>query len=576
MVSVDAGPLVLPSGDDPLPAGAVEVVGGPPGRHARLGDRRFWTPLRWIVLLTLAVSALGFWQKAPCRVHDWSEDYQYTRACYTDVFALYYAEQLNTDTPYLEHPVEYPVLIGVAMGAVAAVSDPVAGLFPGGRVAAAEDALADAQAAGDPARADAARSAVVAAEANSRGFRFFDLTWVLLTGFAVVVAVTTARLAGRRPWDAAMFALSPALLLHGTTNWDLIAVAFAGLGLLAWARRMPVAAGVLLGLGAATKLYPLFFLVPLLALCWRTGQLRAGVRTVVAAGLTGAVLVVPAYLVSPAFAELTVDGSSQQVEVAASPLSRLADEGLAALAPHTTVAADPAVGAGQQVTGVNAVYRFVDLNRTRPADWDSIPYALSQLQPELGSGGLEGLFGDAIGRLLQDDGDGPAVLNLVTFGLGFVVVPLAVVALAVRAPRRPRLPQLLLLAVIGFLLTSKVYSPQYVLWLVPLVILARPRWRLFGVWMATEAVLLFARFYFFVGQPPGEDGEGIDVWWFVSAVLVRDAVLVVIAALVVRDVLRPEFDVVRADGVDDPAGGLLDGAEDRVRDRAVPDRALVG
>ena len=50
--------------------------------------------------------------------------------------------------------------------------------------------------------------------------------------------------------------------------------------------------------------------------------------------------------------------------------------------------------------------------------------------------------------------------------------------------------------------------------------------------------------------------------------LLRDAVLVALAALVVRDVLRPELDVVRRDGVDDPAGGVLDGAPDaRVRAR---------
>jgi hypothetical protein len=38
--------------------------------------------------------------------------------------------------------------------------------------------------------------------------------------------------------------------------------------------------------------------------------------------------------------------------------------------------------------------------------------------------------------------------------------------------------------------------------------------------------------------------------------------LVGYAALVVRDVLQPERDVVRRDGVDDPAGGVLDGAPD--------------
>ena len=40
------------------------------------------------------------------------------------------------------------------------------------------------------------------------------------------------------------------------------------------------------------------------------------------------------------------------------------------------------------------------------------------------------------------------------------------------APGAARLP-----VVAGFLLVNKVYSPQYVLWLLPLAVLARPRWR---------------------------------------------------------------------------------------------------
>jgi hypothetical protein len=32
--------------------------------------------------------------------------------------------------------------------------------------------------------------------------------------------------------------------------------------------------------------------------------------------------------------------------------------------------------------------------------------------------------------------------------------------------------------------------------------------------------------------------------------------------MVVRDILRPQHDVLRQDGEDDPAGGVLDGAED--------------
>jgi len=54
-----------------------------------------------------------------------------------------------------------------------------------------------------------------------------------------------------------------------------------------------------------------------------------------------------------------------------------------------------------------------------------------------------------------------------------------------------------------------------------------------------------------------------------GAVLLRNAVLLAIAALVVRDVLQPERDVVRRDGVDDPAGVVAG-----VHPAAVQDQAL--
>ena len=51
-------------------------------------------------------------------------------------------------------------------------------------------------------------------------------------------------------------------------------------------------------------------------------------------------------------------------------------------------------------------------------------------------------------------------------------------------------------------------------------------------------------------------------WWYVT-VGVRDIVLLVLVAFVVREILNPDLDVVRATGDDDPAGGVLDGAPDR-------------
>ena len=553
--------LVLPSSDDPVVAGAVAAIGGPPGRHARLGQRRFWTPIRVLIALTLLTSLLGFAQKAGCRDGStWVHEHQYTRACYTDVVALYSAEGLSSgQRPYYDHPVEYPVVIGGVMSLTARLAGNLTSLFPDARTKAADAQLAKG---GTP----AAQSAKDSAQSYARGRHFYDLTWVLLTLCALVVTVTTAKLAGRRPWDAALFTLSPALLLHATTNWDLIAMAFAGLGMLAWARRYPALAGVLLGLATATKLYPLLFLVPLFFLCLRARQLRAwglaaAMTLAVAVGVTA-----PIYLTSPSFVE--------QTKVLSSPLDRISAEGLSALLPRRTVYSyqpsattavtytlTPKVVNGTVVSApvkaTNAVYRFFELNQTRGADWDSLYLQLQHLHRSKGP--LKAV-GNPIASFFTDTTVPPKRLNLVV-GLLEVLAMGGVGVLILRVRRRPRLPQVLFLSLTAFLLLNKVDSPQYVLWLVPLAALARPRWRPFLAWQAAEALVLLARFYFFVGND--KPGEGISIGLFFAAVLLRDLLLLVFAAFVVRDIVRPELDAVRADGADDPAGGVLDGVPDR-------------
>jgi uncharacterized membrane protein len=513
-------PIVLPSADDPVVAGAVQAIGGPPGRHARVGERRFWTPVRVLVALTLFTCLLGWLQKAPCRDGStWVHEHQYTRACYTDVVALYSAEGLSAGkTPYYEHPVEYPVVIGGVMHLTARLADALTPTTHGENAAYVDSV--------------------------HRGERFFDLTWALLTACAVVVVVTTARLAGRRPWDAAMFALAPSLVLHGTTNWDLLAVALAGMALCAWAAKRPVAAGLLLGLATATKLYPVLFLLPLVLLCVRAGKWRQAVAVTLATVVAAVGVTLPVYLTSPSYAD--VQGT--QTKVLASPLDRFGDEGLSALSPHATVG-------GARAT--NAVYRFFELNTTRPADWDSLYLQLQHLHTDKGA--LKGVR-NSLADLVTDRTPTPKKLNLLVAVLE-VLLAGALALLALRAERRPRLPQLLFLMTAGFLLVNKVDSPQYVLWLLPLAVLARPRWRPFLAWQAAEALVLLSRFYFFVAND--KPGQGIDIAWFFAAVLLRDAVLVWVMAQVVREVLRPERDVVRRDGVDDPAGGVLDGAPDR-------------
>ena len=55
---------------------------------------------------------------------------------------------------------------------------------------------------------------------------------------------------------------------------------------------------------------------------------------------------------------------------------------------------------------------------------------------------------------------------------------------------------------LAFLLTTKVWSPQYSLWLVPLLALARPRWRLALVWQFVEIAVWFATLTLLLGLRP--------------------------------------------------------------------------
>ena len=101
------------------------------------------------------------------------------------------------------------------------------------------------------------------------------MTAFFLCAFGLLATWFLSGVHPRRPWDALPFVLSPCLLLTGLINWDLLAVALVAGALWAWARDRPVLAGVLIGLGTAAKLYPLFLLGPILVVAWRRGQLRA-------------------------------------------------------------------------------------------------------------------------------------------------------------------------------------------------------------------------------------------------------------------------------------------------------------
>ena len=125
------------------------------------------------------------------------------------------------------------------------------------------------------------------------------------------------------------------------------------------------------------------------------------------------------------------------------------------------------------------------------------------------------------------------VMTWVVFGAACVGIGL----LGLFAPRRPRLPQLLFLMVVAFLVVNKVYSPQYVMWLLPLAALARPRWRDMLIWQAAEIFYFFAVWMhianFFVAA-------GAKDWVYALAVVVR-----ILAELYLARARRPRHSPAR-------------------------------
>ena len=108
-----------------------------------------------------------------------------------------------------------------------------------------------------------------------------------------------------------------------------------------------------------------------------------------------------------------------------------------------------------------------------------------------------------------------------------------------------------------------MWSPQFSLWLVPLAVLALPHRRILLAWMTIDALVWVPRMLYLYG----EQNRGLPEQWFTVMVLLRDLAVIGLCALVIRQIYRPEFDLVRSSRlggqVDDPAGGVFDGAPDR-------------
>lgn len=489
----------LPSRTDPIGAALSEVVGGPVGRRALIGRTRVLTPLRVMFLIALVLLALGWSTKAAClqstgtgapnqRVANWENQRAYYELCYSDTVPLYGAELLSQGKfPYKSSWLEVdsagrPQAQYDGSPAVRYMEYPVlTGVYQYLSMSLAKTYTLVATATGWPVLGGVAEVVM-----------FFNIAAFGLALGWLATVWATAMLAGRRIWDAALVAASPILIFQAFTNFDALATALAAGGMLAWARRRPVLAGVLLGLGISAKLYPVLLLIPLLLLGIRSGRVAPVLRTAAVAAATWVAVNLPVLLLYPR-------GWSE----------------------------------------------FFRLNTRRAADMDSLYNVVRSFT------GWPG-FDPDLGFWQP-----PLVLNIVVAVL-FTACCAGIGYIALTAPRRPRVAQIAFLVVAAFLLTNKVWSPQFSLWLVPLAVLALPHRRILLAWMTIDALVWVPRMLFLYG----EQNKGLPEQWFTATVLLRDLAVLALALLVIRQIYRPAEDLVRRFGVDDPAGGVFDRAPD--------------
>jgi uncharacterized membrane protein len=124
--------------------------------------------------------------------------------------------------PYLDKPIEYPVIIGLIMH--------------------------------------------VASRFNLK--TFFISQYLLLALCALVTTFVLYRLAEMRGNDKKYlllcWAIAPSMLWYSYYNWDVVAVMFTAVALYWYEKKKDTYGTIFLALGFATKFYPIFFLIPVL------------------------------------------------------------------------------------------------------------------------------------------------------------------------------------------------------------------------------------------------------------------------------------------------------------------------
>ncbi|HBJ73198.1 MAG TPA: hypothetical protein DDY88_05735 [Actinobacteria bacterium] len=436
---------LAPTAEDPLLAQNSELIGGAAGAHRR-SHRRWWTPLRVLIVLTGLSYSLGIWLGSSCRSSGWISPERYEHLCYTDIHPFYSLQGLAQGAvPYVDlsashQGVDAPVLVGMFMEVSALLTRWLSALRP---------------------QADVATL-------------FFDVNVVLLLLPLLIAVIATALAERNRPWDAAMVALAPIIILASRINWDLLAVALVALAMLQLSRSRNLSAGVLLGAAMSAAHYPVVILFGLVLLAFRTKQWQAAGRIVLSALIAWLAINVPFMVIN--------------------------------------------------VEGWAAIYRKVI---DSAPDLGSVWFAIGQW------GGPQLTAGQA---------------SLAALFL-FLAALAGIAAVVMQAPQPPRAVSVIFLVLAAYVVTAKGFAPQFGLWLIPLAVLARPRWRDFLIWQAAEVVYFVSVWWFLAGYQI-DGAKGMTSQWYALATLVHIAGTAFFAVMVIRDIRRPPDDPVRTTSPD--------------------------
>ena len=370
-----------------------------------------------LLLLAIVASLLSFAKFSHCESTTWATPDQYIHACYSDLPTLFGERgMVDNKWPYASdtNAVEYPVLTGVIMYTTSFVAhSPIS---------------------------------------------YFNFNALLLALLFIFVAILVRKI---KPEYAYLIAAAPAMVASLYINWDLWAIATMMLAIYWFDRKAYLYSSIALAVSISTKFLPIFLLLPILFIFWRTNQIRDSVKYCL-----------------------------------------------------TTIVIWLAINLPFALTTPTGWWRFYKLNMDRQADWGSLWLAFSQL--------------------------GLGIANLNYLALLLLLIGLTSFAIFLfELKYTPSLASVGFIVLSIVMMASKVYSPQYVLWLTPLAIIAltnKKDLHAFWIWQGAETlyhVAIWQHLALFTGAHFGLQQGG-----YATITLIRIGATAYLAATLVKRALR--------------------------------------